>query len=238
MKNKPEIFEAKHDEVNISGVYSKYKDRNNNSKQKINLIAVIIFSSVFIFIILGKMEGSLSGLVGSGKVYTDIPMEDLNDEIREVTLSDAYSYLNGRMTDFHGSADMTAAEEEYLKKIFALVNEGIIERARHLMWHNNYHSDAVIVHRHDQIIQKIYDIIPPAKLSRFHSYILNGFQKQKEFFIDWSYDPNRRFNVKNKLVQASHNNIYSAYMNLLSIYNVNNHNKNVFFQHLYTLCLD
>jgi len=239
MKNKPEIYEFKHPEVMSSGVYSEFKTRSNNSGKNIKLLIVIIFCSIAIFNILGKMEGSLYGIINTGKKYDEIPKESLDIKIKEITLEDAYSYLNGKKLDFYGSNVMSIDEEEYLKKIFSLVNEGILERARHLMWHNNYYDGAAYIdHRHDKIIQRIYDIIPPAKLSRFHSYILNGFQKQKEFFVDWSYEPERKFNVRNKLVQESHNNIYNAYLNLIGLYKVNSSNKNIFFQHLYTLCLD
>ena len=164
---------------------------------------------------------------------------DIQNTIDNMTVPQAYAQLHGQVTAFVPTNNMSELEGRYLKDVFDLVNVGVVERARVLAWHQYYSEESpALFYRHERIIEHLDDMSPPPRLEKFHSLLVYGFAYQKEYFYDWQKEPEEPFSIKNDNAQKSHQYIYASYNNLLSVYNPDRDMQNVFFQHLYTLCLD
>jgi len=158
--------------------------------------------------------------------------------MKPMTVSEAYHYLSGRKMSLQKSGYILPEEETYLKQVFGLVDLGIIERAQILDWHKKHNRFSPLPYKHGKIIEQLDMLNVPSRLKQFHSLLLEGLAYQRVFFEQWRQNPSQSFNTKNAMVQKSHNKIYTSYIQLIQLYRNDRQNKGVFFQQLYTLCLD
>jgi hypothetical protein len=173
-----------------------------------------------------------------GKPLPSLSPAELQQSLVSMSIDDAYQRLNGKNLPYNAINTLSVDENRYLSSVFDLIDIGVMERAKTLLWHKHYSPEVPRDYQHTTLIRSLHVITPPPRFKRFHTLLVHGLKKQLEFFRWWHNNPTETFNKRQPHVMPSHNDIYAAYGELLKHIKGNKPAEQVAYQHLYTLCLD
>ena len=162
-----------------------------------------------------------------------------------MTIEQAYRAIPHGKTDFMiQNSKLDHASKTYLKQMFDLVNDAIVQRVQTLNWFgshgnkgNSYQEYTVNI----ATIQHTMDaLITPPALKNVKLLVTQSINDQSDYFRKWDISVREgkayQFNSRDPLIQSSHHNLINAYNQLMRTFpSENNINKKAFFSHLCAL---
>ena len=155
-----------------------------------------------------------------------------------LTVEEAYEAIPHRRTVFdYNTSLMSTQEKKYLTKVFNLTDLATVERVNMLIWLTTGGQTGELANNYSNILNRLYEINPPAGLVNYHKLIISSIQEQRKALVKWknsSFDYSKL--RKEQLVRSSSSKLKRAYAILMKKYpKEGNHNKRAFFDHLCAL---
>jgi hypothetical protein len=134
-------------------------------------------------------------------------------------------------------AEMSAAERDYLERLFRITDDGVIERVQTQMWFQSGGKQGGYHRNHGLLLAQLDGLDVPSGLDKIHQLIRTAIAEQQRYFKVWhGAGAGRRFNTNDALVQSSHHKLIKAYSLLKARFTQEKpHNQQSFFDHLCAL---
>ena len=155
-----------------------------------------------------------------------------------LTVQEAYEAIPHRRTVFdYNKSLMFTQEKKYLSKVFNLTDLATVEKGSMLIRLTSEGQAGEVANNYSNILNRLYEINPPAGLVNFHKLIISSIEEQRKALYKWE---NSLFDYsklsKEMLVRSSSAKLKRAYSILMKKYpKEGNHNKQAFFDHLCAL---
>jgi hypothetical protein len=146
----------------------------------------------------------------------------------------AYRAIPHRRTAFDaGAATMSAAERDYLRRLFELVDLGIVERVETLGWLRSRDGSGPSVESYDQVVSQLDALSAPPRLASVHRLVSEAMVEQRSALAEWRQTAVPANLAGHPLVVSSSGKLRRAYGELLTLFPQENaHNKAAFFDYL------
>jgi len=104
-----------------------------------------------------------------------------------ISVAQAYAAIPHRRTVWSESdSTVPAAQQAYLRAIFAVLDQGVAARVAGLEHYSAQQFDAAEpVENYDRLIAYVRGLAPPPALSTYQGKVLEALAAQRQFFADW-----------------------------------------------------
>ncbi|MCA9265734.1 MAG: hypothetical protein KDA60_17855 [Planctomycetales bacterium] len=156
-----------------------------------------------------------------------------------LTVDEAYAAIPHRQTRFNTSeAKMPAAEQEYLRIVFATLDQGVALRVSATQAYSNGDYDRDYANNFVVLAQFVDDLSPPSGLGKYQREIVSALEREGNYFGDWQTQRSgfpskgRPQLEQNKHVRAASRSLRNAYGILRSRYgSERRHNQEAMFDY-------
>lgn len=153
---------------------------------------------------------------------------------RSAAVESAYRTIPHRRTVFDaGAAAMSADERDYLRRLFELVDLGIVERVERLGWLRSRDGSEPSVESYDQVVSQFDALSVPPRLASVRRLVSEAMVEQRAALGEWRKTTLPANLAGHPLVTSSSGKLRRAYGELLALSpQENEHNKAAFFDYL------
>ncbi|HUM17565.1 MAG TPA: hypothetical protein VL086_17875 [Candidatus Nitrosotalea sp.] len=153
---------------------------------------------------------------------------------RPAAVERAYRAIPHRRTVFDVSAaTMSPDERAYLRRMFELVDLGIVERVETLGWLRSRDENEPSVESYDQVVSQLGALTVPPRLASVHRLVSEAMVEQRAALTEWRKTAVPANLPAHPLVASSSGKLRRAYGELLALFpQENEHNKAAFFDYL------
>jgi hypothetical protein len=132
-----------------------------------------------------------------------------------------------------GAATMSSDERDYLRRLFELVDLGIVERVETLGWLRSRGVSEPSVESYDQVVSQLDGLSVPPRLASVHRLVSEAMVEQRAALREWRKTTVPANLAAHPLVASSSGKLRRAYGELLGLFpQENEHNKAAFFDYL------
>jgi hypothetical protein len=153
---------------------------------------------------------------------------------RTAAVERAYQAIPHRRTVFDArAATMSSDERDYLRRLFELVDLGIVERVETLGWLRSRGVSGPSVETSDQVVSQLDGLSVPPRLASVHRLVSEAMVEQRAALAEWRKTAVPANLAAHPLVASSSGKLRRAYGELLGLFpRENEHNKAAFFDYL------
>jgi len=153
---------------------------------------------------------------------------------RTAAVERAYRAIPHRRTVFNAeAATMSPGERDYLRRLFELVDLGIVERVETLGWLRSRGVSEPSVESYDQVVSQLDGLSVPPRLASVHRLVSEAMVEQRAALREWRKTAVPANLAAHPLVASSSGKLHRAYGELLGLFpQENEHNKAAFFDYL------
>lgn len=153
---------------------------------------------------------------------------------RSAAVERAYRAIPHRRTVFDArAATMSSDERDYLRRLFELVDLGIVERVETLGWLRSRGVSEPSVESYDQVVSQLDGLSVPPRLASVHRLVSEAMVEQRAALREWRKTAVPANLAAHPLVASSSGKLHRAYGELLGLFpQENEHNKAAFFDYL------
>ncbi|HEY7651815.1 MAG TPA: hypothetical protein VIG07_03245 [Methylomirabilota bacterium] len=154
--------------------------------------------------------------------------------VEPTLVEDAYRAIPHRRTVFDvGTAKMSAEEREYLRRLFDLVDLGIVERVGTLGWLKSNGGREPSAENYDRVLSQLNALAVPPRLGSVHRLVSEAMGEQRAALAEWRKTAVPADLARHPLVASSSGKLRRAYGELLALFPQEDaHNKAAFFDYL------
>jgi hypothetical protein len=152
----------------------------------------------------------------------------------DMSVEEAYRAIPHRRTVFDtGTARMSAEEREYLRRLFDLVDLGIVERVGTLGWLKSKGGREPSAENYDRVVNQLNALSVPPRLGSVHRLVSEAMVEQRAALAEWRKTAVPANLAGHPLVARSSGRLQRAYGELLALFPQEDaHNKAAFFDYL------
>jgi hypothetical protein len=152
----------------------------------------------------------------------------------ETSVEEAYRAIPHRRTVFDaGTARMSPEEREYLRRLFDLVDLGIVERVGTLGWLKSKGGREPSAENYDRVVNQLNALSVPPRLGSVHRLVSEAMVEQRAALAEWRKTAVPSDFAGHSLVASSSGKLRRAYGELLALFPQEDaHNKAAFFDYL------
>jgi hypothetical protein len=149
----------------------------------------------------------------------------------------AYRAIPHRRTVFDvEAAGMSPAERAYLRRLFNLVDLGIVHRVETLTWLRSNRTPEPSAEDYERTQNQLNALAVPPRLAGVHRLVAEAMREQRAALEEWRKTAVPADLPRHPLVASSSNKLHRAYAELLALFPQEGaHNKTAFFDYLCAL---
>lgn len=200
-------------------------------------IAFILLGGALVFIFTNNQSQITQQLNGNASVIASKELPTIEEthtgrlKKQSYSVPGAYGLIPHGRTKFRSKeAQMSIAEAEYLKHIFHISDQIVVERVDLQIKHRQ--EKPIDLHNYTVLIHALNDLDAPKNLDDIKTLILNSAIEQRSYFMELKKTGNS-FDARSSLVKTSSLALRKAYGMLMKQYpEETQHNIKAFFDHL------